>query len=170
MKSTLKFVVLVTLAHLVTYLFAGVIAQVVLGAREFYPPAAHAISYLRDPLSAYVQTWLWPAQVARGILFALVMLPFRPRIASLGQLRGGLALTSLVLLLGYVAASGGLIEHLVYFNEYPPKFGLITLVEIALQAALLGQWIAWRELKAARRGEKTAAPPHAAPEAVRLQA
>jgi len=40
-----------------------------------------------------------------------------------------------------VAASGGMIEHLVYFNEYPIKFALITFVEVLIQALLMGQII-----------------------------
>jgi hypothetical protein len=52
-----------------------------------------------------------------------------------------MTLAGLIFIVGFVAASGGLIEHLVYFNEYPIKFALITFVEVLIQALLMGQII-----------------------------
>ncbi|HSQ64722.1 MAG TPA: hypothetical protein VLM85_15970 [Polyangiaceae bacterium] len=152
MKTALKFVALVATAHAVTYLISGIVGQRLLGLHDFYPPSQHALSYLRDPLSAHVQTWVWPAQLTRGVLFGLVLLPFRSRIGALGQLRGGLAVTSLLFVVSYLAAAGGLIEHLVFFSEYPFRFAALTAVEIVLHTAMLGQWIAWREAKSLSRG------------------
>ena len=43
-------------------------------------------------------------------------------------------------MVGYVAASGGLLEHFVWFTEYPFKFALITLIEILIQDAIMGPW------------------------------
>ena len=45
--------------------------------------------------------------------------------------------------MGYVAASGGMIEHFVYFKaaDYPVKFAGITLVEVFVQTLLMGPMI-----------------------------
>lgn len=140
-KSTIKFILEFAILQLITYFFAGIIAQHILGANDFYQPSIHALSYLRNPLSKHVTTLFIPAQLLRGVLFALVLLPFRARIFEFGQIKGGLIITAIVLVFGYIAASGGLIEHYVYFTapSYPLKFALITLIEIIIQTALLGQ-------------------------------
>jgi hypothetical protein len=48
-KPLIKFSLIVIIAHILTYYFAGIIAQLALGASEFYPPSPNAISYLKDP-------------------------------------------------------------------------------------------------------------------------
>lgn len=42
-KSVLKFALIVVIAQVITYFLAGVIAQNVLGANQFYPPHPTAI-------------------------------------------------------------------------------------------------------------------------------
>ena len=139
-KSFLKFALIVVVAQVITYYFAGIIAQLVLGANQFYPPSPTAISYLRDPHDPGLQLWILPAQALRGLLFALVLFPFRRQIIELGSLRGGLAVAGFVFIAGYVAASGGMIEHFVYFKaaDYPTRFAMITFVEILIQTAIMG--------------------------------
>ena len=47
---------------------------------------------------------------------------------------------------GYVAASGGMVEHFVSFTEYPVKFALITFIEILVQVIIMGPWtVLWIE-------------------------
>jgi len=145
-KSLLKFGLVVVVSQVVTYYFAGILAQTVLGAGQFYPPSADAIRYLRDPHDPGLQAWILPAQALRGLLFAIVLFPFRKQINELGILRGGLAVAGFVFVAGYVAASGGMIEHFVYFKaeDYPVKFAVITFIEILIQAVLMGPWtVAW---------------------------
>jgi len=139
-KSFVKFTGIVVVAQLVTYFVAGVIAQNVLGANEFYPPSANAISYLRDPHDLTLVAWIFPVQALRGLLFALVLWPFRQRIMELGTWLGGLAIASVIFVAGYVSASGGMIEHFLYFRaaDYPVKFAMITFVEILIQTLLMG--------------------------------
>ncbi len=139
-KSFLKFALVVVVAQVVTYYIAGIIAQTVLGANQFYPPSPKAISYLRDPHDPGLQLWILPAQALRGLLFALVLFPFWNRIKELGILRGGLMVAGFVFIAGYVAASGGMIEHFVYFKaeDYPALFAAITFVEILIQTAIMG--------------------------------
>jgi hypothetical protein len=138
LKSFFKFALIVLIAHTVTYLIAGVIAQQVLGANAFYPPSPTAISYLRDPHDPTLQAWILPAQALRGLLFALVLFPFRRLLAEMGTWAGGLLFGAVIFVIGFVAASGGMIEHFVYFNEYPFKFAMISFVEILIQTVLMG--------------------------------
>jgi hypothetical protein len=139
-RSFLKFVLIVVIAQVVTYFFAGIVAQNLLGASQFYPPYPTAITYLRDPHDPGLQVWIIPAQALRGLLFALVLFPLKERIMQLGILRGGLIVAGFVFIAGYVAASGGMIEHFVYFKaeDYPVAFAMITFVEILIQTAIMG--------------------------------
>ena len=43
-KSVIKFIIGFAILQLITYFFTGVIAQIVLGANEFYPPSLHALN------------------------------------------------------------------------------------------------------------------------------
>lgn len=139
-KSFLKFALIVIVMQVITYYFAGIIAQVFLGASQYYPPSPNAISYLRNPHDPGLQLWILPAQALRGLLFALVLFPFRKHILELGILRGGLLIAGFVFIAGYVAASGGMIEHFVYFKpeDYPVKFAAITFMEILIQTVIMG--------------------------------
>ena len=44
LKSFLKFELIVIIAQIITYYIAGIVAQLSLGANEFYPRSANAIS------------------------------------------------------------------------------------------------------------------------------
>lgn len=142
MSKTLKFILIVIICQLFSYYFAGIIAQLFLGAKEFYPPSPQALSYLKDPHDPALQLLILPAQALRGLLFALVILPFRDRILELGDRLGGLAITGLIFVIGYLAASGGMIEHFVYFKpgDYPAKFAAITFIEVLIQSLIMG-WL-----------------------------
>ena len=121
-KNLIKYILIFIVCQTITYYVAGMFARFVLGASQFYPPSLQAIRYLRDPNDPAVQGWVLPAQILRGFLFALVLFPFRSRLAELGPWLGGLAVMSLILVMGYIAASGGMIEHFLFFRveDYPP--------------------------------------------------
>ena len=142
-KSFVKFALIVIGCHIITYYIAGFIGRDVLGSSEFYPPSPNAISYLRDPQNATLLLWALLANILRGLLFAAVLFPFRQRLLELGVWYGGLAITGLIFVMGYVAASGGMIEHFVYFKaaDYPVKFAEITFIEVFVQTLLLGPMI-----------------------------
>ncbi len=145
-KSFLRWMLIFVVCHIVTYEFAGIIAYLLLGSSEFYPPSVHALDYLRNPYEI-AGGLILGAQVLRGILFALVLFPFRESILRRGAWSAALTTGGAILVLGYIAASGGLIEHFVFFTEsaYPAKFAAITLVEVTIQTALLGALIVWLE-------------------------
>lgn len=84
---------------------------------------------------------MFPAQTLRALLYAVAFLPLLGWIKKQSQLKGGLIIGSIIFFVGYVAASGGLIEHVVYFTEYPLRFALISLVEISVYSFLFGQLV-----------------------------
>jgi hypothetical protein len=139
-KSLVKFTLIVMVTMVATYFVAGLVARFVLGGSEFYPPSPTAISYLRDPAGPGMALIIWPAQALRGLLFALVLFPLRKRFMELGVWGGGFAFAGIIFVVGYIAASGGMIEHFVWFTEYPVKFALITFIEILIQVAIMGPW------------------------------
>ena len=145
MKSVLIFVAGVIILHIVTYYFAGTIAIFGMGEGQYYPPSPNAIVFLRDPTSSYVQSLVLPAQTLRGLLFAVVLYPFRKRIMELGQYLGGLSVTAVIFLLGEVAGSGGIIERFVYYTPIPEGFLVMTFFEILIQTFLFGQLLLYWE-------------------------
>jgi hypothetical protein len=135
-RSALVFFVGVTVAQVATYYVAGVIAFLVLGSAQYYPPSPNAISFLRE---VPPQSVILPAQILRALLFGLVLYPFRVRILELGRVWGGLSASAVIFVAGYVAASGGIIERAVYYTPLPLGFVLVTVTEILIQALLFGQ-------------------------------
>jgi hypothetical protein len=143
-KSLLVFFIGVIIAQVVSYYISGIIAQVGLGAGQFYPPSPNAISFLHEIPS---QAIILPAQILRASLFGLVLYPFRGRITELGRLYGGLSASAVIFIAGEVASSGGIIERFVYYTPIPINFVIITAIEILIQALLFGQILFWWERK-----------------------
>jgi hypothetical protein len=143
-KSFVKFSLIIIVTMVVTYFIAGLVARFVFGGDKFYPPSPTAISYLRDPAAPGMALKIWPAQALRGLLIAIALFPFRKRFMELGTWGGGFVFGGIIFVIGYIAASGGMIEHFVWFNEYPFRFAMITFVEILIQAAIMGPWtVSW---------------------------
>jgi hypothetical protein len=144
LKSFLKFAIIMMVTMVVTYFLAGLVARFVLGGDAYYPPSPTAISYLRNPSAPGMALRIWPAQASRGLLFAIVLFALRKQFLALGVWKGGALLGGIIFIVGYVAASGGMIEHFLWFNEYPVNFAAITFVEIIIQTAIMGPWtVAW---------------------------
>jgi hypothetical protein len=141
LKSFLKFAWIVMVTMVVTYFIAGLVARFALGGAEFYPPSPTAISYLRDPAAPGMALKIWPAQALRGLLFAIALFPLRKRFMEMGTWNGGLVFGGIIFVVGYIAASGGMIEHFVWFTEYPFKFAMITFIEILIQVVIMGPWV-----------------------------
>jgi hypothetical protein len=144
LKSFPKFALVTVVTMVVSYFIAGLVARFVLGGDAYYPPSPTAISYLRDPAAPGMALIIWPAQALRGLLFAVALFPLRRRFVELGVWAGGLVFGGVIFIVGYVAASGGMIEHFVWFNEYPVRFAMITFVEILIQVLIMGPWaVSW---------------------------
>lgn len=137
-KNLVIYFTIFIVSHITTYFFAGFIARA-LGVFDFYPPSPSAISYLRNPMDPHVWQYMFPAQTARAILYGVAILPIFGWIKKTTQFKSGLIIGLIIFLVGYVASSGGLIEHEVFFTEYPLRFALISLVEIFIQSFLFGQ-------------------------------
>jgi hypothetical protein len=144
LRAFLKFAGITMVTMIVSYFVAGLVARFVLGGDAFYPPSPTAISYLRDPSAPGMALIVWPAQLLRGLLFGVALFPLRKAFLSMGMWAGGLAFGAVIFIVGYVAASGGMIEHFVWFNEYPVRFAAITFAEILIQVLIMGPWtVAW---------------------------
>jgi len=135
-RPALVFLIGVIVAQVATYYIAGLIAVLGLGSLQYYPPSPNAISFLRE---VPPQSVILPAAILRGLLFGLVLYPFRARILELGRVWGGLSASAVIFVAGYVAASGGIIERAVYYTPLPLGFVLISVTEILIQALLFGQ-------------------------------
>jgi hypothetical protein len=145
------FVLLVTVAHAVTYFVVGALAFTVLthGLYEGADPLFG--SYLRTPGEAYlwqhVTTWFLPAQVGRGLLIALALSPFASVLRSWSVGRRALVVAGLYLVLGFWAAAvaaPGNIEGLVYLRP-TFTFDVVLLVqpEIVIQGAAMSLLVAF---------------------------
>lgn len=139
-KKLLVYFLVFVFSHIISYFFAGMISHA-LGVFDFYPPSPKALSYLRNPYDSLVWKLMFPAQILRGSLYAIAILPLLDWIKKQSQLKGGLVIGTIIFLVGYVAASGGLIEHEVFFTEYPVRFALISFVEILVYSYLFGQLV-----------------------------
>ncbi len=124
------FVARATVIHVVTYLLAGLVFSNLLDYR-----AAFEQPVIRDYMVEFGSTALYVGpivQVVRGVLFGLVLLPFR---RSLDTRLGWLWLWLLVVVIGIVstpAASPSSLEGLVY-SQIPLWYHLFGLPEILVQ-------------------------------------
>jgi hypothetical protein len=80
--------------------------------------------------------WVIPSQILRGIILAIALYPFLTRILEMKRW-GWLSVSSLYLLVGTIAGSGGIIELIVYTTT-PVCFTLATLPEITAQGLMFG--------------------------------
>jgi hypothetical protein len=120
------------IVHIVTYAIAGMVAYYVQWGRVYGGTAMQA--YMKSP-SEY-SPWVIPSQILRGFILAVALYPFLGRILEMKRW-GWLSISSLYLLIGTVAGSGGIIEHIV-FTTTPAFFTLATLPEITAQGLMFG--------------------------------
>ena len=161
-RAVARFVLLVAVAHTVTYFVAGALAFATL-THGLYEGATPLFgSYLRTPaeteLWQHVTTWFLPAQLLRGVLIGLALSPFLPALRRWSVVKRAAAISGLYLVLAFWAAAvaaPGNIEGLVYLR---PEFdlGVVLLVqpEIVVQGASMALLIAFG---LRRRGDGAAA-------------
>ncbi len=136
LKSFSHFAIRVVILHAVTFIAAGWIALALQWEGTYGGESAQF--FFRDPNSAFVQTWLIPAEVLRGILLAVALYPFLGRIVEMKRW-GWLAVAVNYLLIGEIGV--GTIELAVYSN-LPASFLLASVPEAALDALLFGYLLA----------------------------
>ena len=149
-RRTAWFVVLVAVAHTVTYLIAGAFAFTTL-THVLYE-GAHPLfgSYLRTPaeadLWAHVTTWFLPAQLVRGALIGLAVSPFLAVLRSWTLPRRAIVIAGLYLVVGFwgaAVAAPGNIEGFVYLRpEFGPDAALLVQPEIVVQGVAMSLLIA----------------------------
>jgi len=131
-KSVLTFFMGCALVYVISSYVAGFIG-IGLGEAQYYPPSSNALSFLREIPS---QSIVFPAAVLHGLLLGIVFYPFRSRIMELGRLYGGLAISSVIFVLGEVIAS---LDQSVYYVSIPVGYYEVVAVELLIQALLFGQ-------------------------------
>jgi hypothetical protein len=120
-------------------------------ARRYWT-GPEALPWLRDPEGDFVRRWFMPAQVVRGALYGLALLPLRRPLLAMGTW-GGPVIASLLLLIGLIAGISGVIEDWVYSTTVHAGLFFAHLPEVVIQALLYGYLLlAWE-----RRGEKAGA-------------
>jgi len=132
LKSFSYFTARVVILHVVTFLTAGWIALALQWEGVYGGETVQF--FFRDPYSQYVQTWLIPTEILRGILLAIALYPFLGRIMEMKRW-GWLAVASNYLLIGEIGV--GTIELITYSN-LPASFLLASVPEAALDALLFG--------------------------------
>jgi len=147
----LWFVAGVTVAHVVTYLLAGMITY------EFvYKSTIEAGGFdptLRSPRNAaewqHVTQWLFPAQILRGALFGVALCPFFAILSTWRILRRFATLLLLLLVFSVWSVTmpgSGSIEGWLYLR---PDIGLklenpwLGLIEVPSQLAAFSLMISW---------------------------
>ena len=120
------------IVHIATYVVAGMLAYFIQWGGVYGGPSMQ--TYMKPP-SEFGQ-WVIPSQILRGFILAVALYPFLGRILEMKRW-GWLSVSSLYLLIGTVAGSGGIIEHIV-FTTTPVLFTLATLPEIVAQGLMFG--------------------------------
>jgi hypothetical protein len=139
------FVLLVSIAHAITYFVVGALAFAML-THELYEGVDPLLgTYLRTPgetqLWQHVTTWFLPAQLLRGALIGLALSPFLQALRGWSVGLRAIAIAGLYLVIGFWAAAvaaPGNIEGLVYLRpEYSLDVVLLVQPEIIVQGAAM---------------------------------
>lgn len=138
----------VTAVHILTYMVIGGLSYWLVAKRFWAGP--EAVPGLRDPQGEFVQQWFLPAQILRGILHAIVFIPFRRLLLEMKRW-GGLVVASVLLLIGSVGGISGLIESVVYSTTWHLGLILAHLPEIVVQTLLFGYILLWWERRVEAR-------------------
>ena len=145
MSARSRFVLKVILVSSAAYLIAGALAYHLLTKRFYVGDAAIFARFLRseaDPTEwRHVMAWQFPILLARGLLIALALLPFRPALISFARPKRVLVLFVLFFVLVHFAAaapSPSNLEGIVYMR--PELMGvvpfLLTQPEMLFQSLL----------------------------------
>ncbi len=133
------------IVHIITYVIAGIVAYWVQWGGVYGGPAMQ--TYMKAP--GEFAPWVIPSLVLRGFILAVALYPFLGRILEMKRW-GWLSVSSLYLLIGTVAGSGGIIVHIV-FTTTPILFTLETLPEITAQGLMFGYLLVYWEQRSHRK-------------------
>ena len=137
------FVVVFTLAHALAYTIAGVIALQI--SKDIYEGKKRLCTFLNDMSDeterAHVQRWFLPAQLLRGALMAIVLLPILSALQQLSTLLLFLFFVMLMFVYTHVSSASPFIDNIegqVYFRkEYVMKQALVKFqLEMIIYATI----------------------------------
>ena len=148
----LRFVVVVVLGHVVTYIAAGTLAfefiyESALDAGQFDPT-------LRNPNNPiefrHVEFWLIPAQLLRGALMGLALCPFLPVMMVWKFTKRFTVLLAILLVFSVWSVTmpgSGSIEGWLYLKPgvaMSLPFPLLGYLEVPCQLSVFSAFVAWR--------------------------
>jgi hypothetical protein len=146
LRGSVGFVGRSTVLHVLTYFVIGAASYWLVARRYWTGP--EALPWLRDPEGDFVPRWFMPAQVVRGALYGVALLPLRRALLAMGAW-GGPVIASLLLLIGLIAGISGVIEDWVYSTTFHAGLFFAHLPEVIVQTLLYGYLLlAWER----RRG------------------
>ena len=153
-KRFLIFVGKVTVVLFVTTIAVGVVAYPLLTKELFENPDSVLARFYRTQAEPElwndVYVWFVPVQLVRAFLIALVLYPFCDTLNGWGYWKRFISIASLLVLLGHLAGSSGIIEG---FYMLRPEFVtaeilLRSLPEPIVQGVLIAAWLAkWMVVK-----------------------
>ena len=144
------FILKFTLIHMITYVLAGAVAFAI--SKDIYESKARYADFLRDTGNpddkAHIGKFFLLAQIPRGIMMALVLLPVLEHLTQLGFGIKALFFGGLMLIFTEISAAIPFptnIEGLVYMH---PRYLLGRKIlkfwlEILLYSCLFGLAMAW---------------------------
>jgi hypothetical protein len=146
MKRYVLFILLFTVAHLLTYLVVGALAYEFI-TKQFYQGQVPTFIFMRtesEPqLWAHAMRWMIPGQLIRGIIMGLALLPFMAVLVRSSILQRGLMISLMYSVFSHLSAAGPTtsnIEGFIYFRPeyFTTKTFLLTQPEIIVQSLALG--------------------------------
>ena len=153
-KRFLIFVGKVTVVLVVTTFAVGIIAYPLLTKDLFEDPDSVLARIYRtqaEPeLWDAVYVWIVPVQIVRAFLIALVLYPFYDTLNAWGYWKRFISIAGLLVLLGHLAGSSGIIEGLYMLRPefVTPEILFRSLPEPIVQGVLIAAWLAkWMAVK-----------------------
>ena len=129
--SNSRYVIKVTIYHIVTYIVAGIVFSTLFNYRELYQ-LGNTVYFMRpfDSTSSFIGPVI---QIVRGAIFGLICLLFRPHLKE--ERLGYLKLFLIILVIGIINTPGpapGSIEGIIY-TQLPWQLHIFGLPEIIVQ-------------------------------------
>ena len=147
-KRFLSFTGKVTIAFIVTTFVVGLFTYPLLTKDLFENPNSVLVKIYRtqaEPeLWKQVYIWFLPVQILRAFLIAIVLYPFYDTLNGWKYWKRFLSIAGLLVVLGHLAGSSGLIEGLYMMRPefVTPDILFRTLPEPIMQGLLISAWIA----------------------------
>ena len=141
----IKFILLFTIAHAVSYTLAGAI--ILKFSREIYENKERLCDYQKDMADEkerkYVEKHFFPAQILRGLLMGVVLLPILSALEDLTIIIQFIFFVSLMFIYTHISSAAPApdnIEGQVHFkNKYLQKNSFIKFqVEMVMYSVLFG--------------------------------